>query len=80
MMVGLALLRESLCEVEGEAVRRYRGLLGRACLLGWLGLRRGRGGLGARLAFGRRRRRCRRHRDGADASPVGGLKGKDPFP
>jgi len=63
-----------------EAFRRYRGLLGRAFLLGWLGFQRGRGGLSARLAFGRRGRgRCWHHRDGADTSPVGGLNGKNPL-
>ena len=36
--VGLSLLREGLSEVEGEAFRRYSGLLGRAFLLGRLGL------------------------------------------
>jgi len=78
--VGLSLLREGLCEVEGEASRRYRGLLGRAFLLGRLGFRRGRGGLSTRPAFGRRGRgRSRRHGDGTDASPVGGLDGENPF-
>ena len=72
VMVRLSLLREGLCEVEGEAFRRYKGLLGRAFLLGRLGFRRGRGSLGARLAFGRKGRgRCWHHRDGANASPVG---------
>jgi len=80
--VGLSLLREGLCEVEGEAFRRYRGLLVRTFLLGRLGLRRGRGGLSARLAFDRsgRERGCRRHRDGVDASPVGGLQSGKPIP
>jgi len=45
VMVRLSLLREGLCEVEGEAFRRYRGLLDRAFLLGQLGFQRGRGGL-----------------------------------
>jgi len=80
VMVGFSLLREGLCEVEGEAFRRYRGLLGRAFLLGQLGFRRGRGSLSACLAFGRRGRgRCRCHKDIADASPVGRLKGKNPL-
>jgi len=70
--VGLSLLRECLCEVEGEAVRRYSGLLGRAILLDRLGLRRGRSGVGTRLALGRGDRRGhRRHRDGSDTSTVG---------
>ena len=67
-----------LCKVEGEAFRRYRGLLGRVFLLGRLGFRRGRGGLSTRLAFGRRgRRRYWHHRDGADASPVGRLNSEN---
>jgi len=52
VIVGLSLLREGLCKMEGEAFRRYRGLLGRMFLLGWLGIRRGRGGLSVCLAFG----------------------------
>jgi hypothetical protein len=81
--IGLSLLRESLCEVEGEAFRRYSSLLGRAFLLGRLGFRRGRSGLGALLAFGSDGgglRGCRRHRnrDGADTS-LGGFKGENPL-
>jgi len=72
MPIGLSLLREGLCEVEGEAFRKYSSLLGRVFLLGWLGLRRGRRSLGACLAFGRSRRRrlrgCQHHRDGANMS------------
>jgi hypothetical protein len=36
--IRLSLLREGLCEVEGEVFRRDSCLLGRAFLLGWLGL------------------------------------------
>jgi len=80
VMVGFSLLREGLCKVEGEAFRRYRGLLGRAFLLGQLGFQRGRGSLSAHLAFGRRGRgRCQHHRDGANVSPVSGLEGKNPL-
>ena len=80
--IGLTLLRESLSEVEGEGVRRDSGsLLCRAFLFGRLGLQRGRGGVSAHLAFGRKRSmRGRRHRDGANTSLVGRLESKDPFP
>jgi hypothetical protein len=53
MTIGFSLLREGLSEVEGEGVRRDRSLLGRAFLLGRLGLRRGGGGLSLALAGGR---------------------------
>jgi len=61
--VRFTLLREGLCEVEGEGVRRYSVLLGRFVLLGWQGLRRGRSSLSLLLSFGRMRGRsglCRR--------------------
>jgi len=83
VLVGLFLLREGLCEVEGEAFRRYSSLLGRVFLLGRLGLRRDRHSLSMRLAFGRsgrgRLRGCQCHRDGADTS-LGSFKSKNPLP
>src|SRR6266498_879357 len=81
--IRLSLPREGLCEVEREAFRRYSSLLGRAFLLGRLGLRRGRHGLSTCLAFGRSGRGrlsgCRRHRDSANMS-LGGFKGENLLP
>jgi len=51
--VRFTLLREGLCEVEGEGVQRYSLLLGRFFLLGRRGLRGGRSGLSLLLSFGR---------------------------
>src|SRR6266545_2951586 len=81
--VGLSLLREGLCKVEREAFGRYTSLLGRAFLLGQLGLRRGRRSLSMRLTFDRSGRRRLRgfqcYRDSANMS-LGCFKGENPLP